>query len=563
MEENQMERNDHAFQPLVRAALLAGVISTCGLPSDSAQAAAGNIQPIALSGETLPGLSGNAIDSQNWTFDVNAAGRVVFIAITDATDSGGAARDGVFAFTPGDAPPPTLIQADDEPASGTGATYSGFTFARSAGNGQTLFGGLLKLEGSVVTGFNNEFLAIEDGEGTNILAREGAPADGGNLFPSPSGDIYFSENVTLNRLYQTVTMDANANVAFQPGSNTSAFNAGDDSPYLPGVAHVWTVSNQGDTGLAFHRQATALPGGLRLRAFTNTRFVQNDAGQLAFGAVIEGADGSSLPGTSDSALYVRDANGIFVEKLRETGAPTFDRVNNLQSAFVKIDDAGELFFYSQRDSFNDGFGVYTTAVDDGFDRIARLGALFVYNLSGGGSEVVAATDFPRGGLGFDVGAAGTAAVIVEVQQNDFPSAVRESLLVYENGQAFERFKPGNLVIGLEPGDTVELGTASSLRAIEMNRNGWIAFSADVLLDSGFRETALFVSSSEGETFVIAVEDQLFDFDGQGNRILTQIQDWRLDDTNTVTMSGRFLDGSSGLFSVTVGRDSLFRDRFEN
>jgi hypothetical protein len=537
--------------------------SVFALLSASAGAVLRSIQPIALSGESLPDLPGEAIGLQDWRFDVSAAGRVVFVGISDATDSGGAARDGIFSFIPGAAPPTTLIQADDEPAPDTGSVYSGFTFVRSASNGQALFGGLLKLEGEVVGGLNNEFLAIHEGGTTGIFAREGAPSDGGDLYPSPTGDIYFSENVTANRLYQTVTIDADANVAFQPGSNTSAFNAGDDSDYIPGVAHVWTVNNQGNTGLAFHRRATELPGGVRLRAFSNTRFVQNDAGQIAFGAVIENADGSLLPNSSDSALYVRDPDGSFVEKLRETGAPTFDRVTDLQSALVKIDDAGELFFLAQRDSFNDNLGFYTTAVDSGFSRIARLGTLLVYNLAGGGTEVVIATGFPRGGLGFDVGAAGSAAVIVEVEQNEFPSAERDSVLVYENGQAFERFTPGDLVIGLEPGETVELGTASSLRAIEMNRNGWVAFTADIRFDSGLRDPALLLSSPEGETFVIAIEGQLFDFDSQSDHILTQIEDWRLDDSNTITLSGRFLDGSSGLFSVTVRRDGLFTDRFEN
>lgn len=555
------EIHDKRLHLFVMVARLLGVASILGLLSVSQGAVLRNIEPIALSGEALPDLPGDTVGSQNWDFDTNAAGRVVFVGITDASDSGGGARDGVFAFGPGDTLP-TLIQADDELAPGTGAVYSGFTLVRSASNGQVLFGGLLKLEASLIDGFNNEFLAIDEDGKKRIFAREGAPPDG-DVYPSPSGDIYFSENITANRLYGTVTIDADANVAFQPGSNTSAFNASDDSSYIPGVAHVWTVSNQGDTDLAFHRLVTELPGGLRLRAFSNTRFVQNDAGQIAFGAVIENADGTSLPSSSDTALYVRNANGSFEEKLRETGAPTLDRVTNLQSAFVKLDDAGELFFYTQRDSFSDNFGVYTTAVETGFERVARLGAAFIYTVDSSNTEVVRPVNFLRGGLGFDVGAAGTAAILLEVEQNDFPNAQRGSLLVYENGQRFERFTPGDFVIGLDPGDTVDLGTADSLRAIEMNRNGWIAFTADLRRASGFRDTALLLSSPEGETFLAAAEDQLFDFDGQGDKVLTEIEDWRLDDTNAITLSGRFLDGRSGLFRVTVRTDRLFSDRFEN
>jgi len=71
----------------------------------------------------------------------------------------------------------------------------------------------------------------------------------------------------------------------------------------------------------------------------------------------------------------------------------------------------------------------------------------------------------------------------------------------------------------------------------MNRNGWIGFSADLRFASGCRKTGLLVPSSGGETFVIAVEDQVFAFDGEGARILTQIGDWQLDDTNTISRSG--------------------------
>lgn len=548
------------IESLVQESCFAAMLSACVLCSASASAESLSIQPIALSGQSLPDLPGEAIDLQNWTFDVNPSGRIVFLGVTDETDSGGAARDGVFAFGPGDTLP-TLIQADDETAPETTAVYSGFTTVRSASNGQILYAGLLKPETGVIDGFNNEFLAIDE-EGTKrIFAREGAPPDG-DVYPSPYGDIYFSENVTANRLYQIITIDADANVAFQPGSNTSAFKVTDDSEVFS-VANVWTISNQGATGLAFHRQETELPGGLRLLAFPNTRFVQNDAGQIGFGAAIENADGSSLPDSSDTALYVRNADGTFVEKLRETGASTLDRVTNLQSALVKLDDAGELFFYTQRASFNDNFGVYTTAVETDFERVARLGALFSYTLDGGNTEVVKPVSFPRGGLGFDVGTAGTAAVLLEVEQNDFPNAQRESVLVYENGQRFERFTPGDLVIGLDPGDTVDLGTADSLRAIEMNRNGWIAFTADIRRASGLRDTALLLSSPEGETFLIAVEDQLFDFDGQGEKILREIRDWRLDDTDAITLSALFLDNSSGLFRLTVTGDQVFADRFEN
>jgi len=514
-------------------------LSVMGLiaPAALAQVA---VTTIARDGQSAFGLGGDWANT-SFRFDVNASGQVSFIGLSSIADADGVASDGVFVFDPSSGL--SLIVRDDT-AAAPGASYAGFLSTQIAADGTVFYQGFLRnAGGSAVNNFNNEFLA---NSAAGIVAREGSPSDGGTTLPTPDGDVYLAENVTLNNTWDDVFIDGSGGFVFSPGANTDAFRASDDTQVFGLSGNYWRQLAGGSATLALDLSDTPLPGNLRLGFSTNVTDM-NDAGQLVFGARVLNADGTAPGSTSDSAIYIQNADGTFTEVVRATGSTAADSIDNLEGAVARLDAAGNAFFTAQRRVNQDNRGLYTNI--GGFTRIARLGAAIAISDGMGGTDFAEIVEF-HDPLDFAVGRDGEVAFRARAQEIGFPNAERNAIFRWDNGAITEVFTEGDDVLGLPGGFSVDLDIAENGvlgDGMQLNGVGTLAFIAEL----GISDDALIVSLEEGDNILVAGEGLLFAFSQTEDKLLSDILSWGLDDANRITLNARFVDGTVGLYSIAV------------
>lgn len=528
------------------------------------------ITPIVVSGDPAPGIGSGAVFSgavgTQLRFDVNQSGTVAILGATDQTDSSGSLRDGIFSYSSDEGL--SLIQADDAMLPSSDATYNGFFKVLIDNTGQIIFGGILNQQSGSVTdqvdGLNNELLLRSDAGTTSVIAREGDPARNGTEFPTlDAGNIYFTENVQGNRVFSLVSSDGNGAVTFKPGSNTNAFRVSDDSTYPAGSA-LWTITGLGQKAQSLKAGETLLPGNLEPKSFGFLNFDSNQAEQLVFGVALQNADGTALPTSADTGIYVRNSDGSYREVVREAGGSARDFIYNLNSARPLLTDNGEVFYYALRGvSGPANRGIYTDSLGGSdFTRISRSEQTLLLD-DGSLFEV---TDFIGGANSFDVGADDSVAFLVNSGTLD----QEDALLVWTNDgidsttQVF--FREGNSVRGLPDASGVELDPASldSAPRLAFSRQSWAAFQASDEVDINNRKSLLLASSPSGYTRVIAREGQQFAVDGVNYGVVTEILDFKMAAPAEMIVSLRFdEDGTFGLqpdgsFVGPDGKNGLFR-----
>lgn len=528
------------------------------------------ITPIVVSGDPAPGMGGGAVFSgevgTQLRFDTNQLGMVAIMGATDQTDSSGSLRDGIFSYSPGSGL--GLIQADDNTLPSSDASYSGFFKVITDNTGQIIFGGILNAQsGASVTdevdGLNNEVLLRSTAGTTGIMAREGNPGRDGTEFPTlDAGNIYFTDNTSGNRIFSSIRSDGNGGVTFQPGSNTDAFQVSDDSPY-PASGALWTITGVGQKIQSLKAEETSLPDNVEPRNFGFLDFDANVGSQLAFGLAIQNADGTLLPGSTDSGVYVRNADGSYREVVREAGGSSRDFIFNLNSAVARLTDNGEVFYYARRDvGGTANRGLYTDSVDNSeFTRVARRDQTLLLN-DGSTLEV---SDFIGGNASFDVGADDSVAFLVNSGNLD----QEDALLVWNNDgtdvTVRRYFQEGEPVRGLPDASGVELDPSSldSAPRLEFSTEYWAAFQASDESDSNNRRSLLLASSPSGYTRVIAREGQQFSVNGVDYGVVTEILDFKMASASEMVISLRFdEDGISGLqpdgtFVGPDGKNGIF------
>ncbi|WP_028671718.1 choice-of-anchor tandem repeat NxxGxxAF-containing protein [Saccharospirillum impatiens] len=505
-------------------------------------AVSSGITPIAFSGDTAPGMGGAVFSSDfgtSFDFDVNDQGVVALLGVTNQTDSSGSARDGVFTYESGSGL--TLVQADDATLPESDASYNGFYDVWIANSGSILFGGLLNLDNTLtddVDGFNNEVLLRNTSGTTALLAREGEPARNGTTFPTldAGASVYFSENITTNRVFTNISINASGGISFQLGSNTDAFRSDDDSTFTDPT--IWSIKEDGTKLQSLSANQTELPGSLDIASFSAFKqYSQNAAGQLAYGLAL-----ASLPNTTNSGVYVRDTDGSITEAAREAGGSASDYIDRLQAATVKITDNGEIFYFTQRNVAGVGNrGLYTNATGTTNTRIARIGLPFL--LENGTTQEI--TGFIGGGRSFSA-SDDAAAFLVNAGLTD----TEDALIVWQNGSAKRRFQEGDPVRALLDSSTVDLDLVSvpgTGPRIEMNDSGWIGFQGLTALGT----EALFASSPNGYTRLIVREGQPFSVDGTAYGTVMEVLDFQIDNAATLTVGLRFVGGTNGIFSFTL------------
>lgn len=503
---------------------------------------ASGITPIVVSGDAAPGMGSAVFSSSIGTaldFDVNGPGTIAIHGVTDQTDSSGSARDGVFKYEAGTGL--TAVQLDDANLPLSDASYNGFYEVWMANNGDIIFGGLLNLDGTLaddVDGFNNEVLLRNIDGTTELLAREGAPGRGGTTFPTldTGASVYFTENITSNRVFTNASISGAGDFTFQLGSNTDAFRSNDDSAFSD--PSIWTIQKDGTKLQALSANQTKLPGNLDLAVFsTFKQYSQNTSGQLAYGLAISG-----VSNTVNSGVYTRDTDGTLTEVAREAGGSASDYIDRLQSATVKITDNGEVFYFTERNVAGTGTsGFYTNATGTNNTRIARIGLPFL--LEDATTQEV--TGFIGGGNSFSA-QNDTAAFLINAGIADSEDA----LIVWQNGIANRRFQEGDEVRGLLNSSTLNLDLVSvpgSGPRIQMNASGWIGFQA--LADLG--DEALFVSSPNGYTRLIVRQGQPFSVDGTDYGTVMEVLDFHIDNALNLTLGIRFDSGSNGIFRFSL------------
>ena len=505
-------------------------------------AVASGITPIVVSGDAAPGM-GSAVFSSNigtaLDFDVNGPGTIAIHGVTDQTDSGGSARDGIFKYESETGL--TLVQADDDNLPSSDASYNGFYHVWISNNGSILFAGLLNLDNTLtddVDGLNNEVLLRNTSGTTELLAREGEPGRGGTAFPTldAGASVYFSENITANRVFTNLSIDASGGITFQLGSNTDAFRVDDDSDFTDPT--IWTIKGDGTKRQSLSANQTELPGSLDIGVFSAFKqYSQNASGQLAYGLALNGVSAST-----NSGVYVRDTDGSHTEVAREAGGSASDYIDRLQTATVQITDNGEVFYFTQRDVAGAGNrGLYTNATGTSNTRIARIGLPFL--LEDGTTQEI--TGFIGGGSSFSA-ADDTAAFLVNAGSAD----TEDALIVWQDGTAKRRFQEGDAVRGLLDSSTVDLDLVSvpgTGPRIEVNNSGWIGFQGL----TAFGTEALFVSSPNGYTRLIVREGQSFSVGDTDYGTVTEVLDFQIDQAANMIVGLRFVDGTNGIFSVTL------------
>jgi hypothetical protein len=516
----------------------AGVMLAVGTLTSAATAQL-DITTIARNGDAAFSLGGEWTNAV-FRFDVNDAGRVAFVGLSSIPDADGVASDGVFTFDP--ASGLSLLIRDDTAAT-PDANYAGFVGAQIAADGTVLFGGRLRntTPGGPIDAFNSEFLASSS---AGIVAREGNPSEGGTAFPTTDGDVYLTNNATGSSVFSEVFLDGSGGFVFRPGFSTNAFLTSDGTS-VRGDDNYWRQTAAGDTTLAVDPRETVLPGDLRV-GFNPTVTDINDAGQIVFGTRVLNADGSSPTSTSDSGIYIQQPDGTITEVVRATGGTALDSIDNLESSFARLDDAGNAFFTAQRRVNLDNRGLYTNA--GGFRQIARLGGLVVVNDGEGNSEVVEITEF-HDPTGFAVGGPGEVAFRVRARQNSFPNDERNAILHWSNGTLVERVTETDEVLGLPDGLSIDLDPTLSTADTGMafNSLGTLGFLAQI----GVSDKALIASLEDGTNIFIAGEGLLFPFSDTEDKVLTQITHWGIDDTNRITLSALFADNTAGLYSIVI------------
>ncbi|MEP4546231.1 MAG: choice-of-anchor tandem repeat NxxGxxAF-containing protein [Saccharospirillum sp.] len=500
------------------------------------------ITPIVVSGDSAPDM-GSAVFSSNigtaFDFDVNGPGTIAIHGVTDQTDSSGSARDGIFKYESGTGL--TLVQPDDDNLPASDASYNGFYDVWIADNGHILFGGLLNLDNTLtddVDGFNNEVLLRNTFGTTALMAREGEPGRGGTAFPTldAGASVYFSENITANRVFTNLSIDASGGITFQLGSNTDAFRTDDDSDFYDST--IWTIKGDGTKLQSLSTSQTELPGNLDIGVFSAFKqYSQNASGQLAYGLAING-----VPTDNNSGVYVRDTDGSHTEVAREAGGSVSDYIDRLQTATLQITDNGEVFYFTQRDVAGVGNrGLYTNATGTSNTRIARIGLPFL--LEDGTTQEI--TGFIGGGSSFSA-ADNTAAFLVNAGSVD----TEDALIVWQDGTAKRRFQEGDAVRGLLDSSTVDLDLVSvpgTGPRIELNNNGWIGFQGL----TAFGTEALFVSSPNGYTRLMVREGQSFSVGDIDYGTVMEVLDFQIDQAANMIVGLRFVDGTNGIFSVTL------------
>ncbi len=528
------------------------------------------ITPIVVSGDPAPDIGSGAVFSgevgTQLRFDVNQAGTVAILGATDQTDSSGTLRDGIFSDSPGGGL--SLIQADDTALPASDATYSGFFSVLIDDAGQIIFGGILNQQSGSVTddvdGLNNEVLLRSTAGTTSVIAREGDPARSGTDFPTlDAGDIYFTGNAQGNRVFSSISSDGNGAITFEPGSNTDAFRVSDDSTYPAGGA-LWTITGLGQKAQSLKAGETLLPGNLEPKNFGFLDFDSNQAEQLVFGVALQNADGTALPTSEDTGIYVRNADGSYREVVREAGGSARDFIYNLNSARPLLTDNGEVFYYALRGvSGPASRGIYTDSLDGSdFTRVSRSEQTLLMD-DGSLFEV---TGFIGGAASFDVGADDSMAFLVNSGTLD----QEDALLVWTNDGTSATttlyFQEGDPVRGMPDASGVELdpGSLDSAPRLEFSRQSWAAFQASDEADINNRKSLLLASSPNGYTRVIAREGQQFAIDGVDYGVVTEILDFKMASAAEMIVSLRFdADGIFGLqpdgsFVGPDGKNGLFR-----
>jgi hypothetical protein len=126
----------------------------------------------------------------------------------------------------------------------------------------------------------------------------------------------------------------------------------------------------------------------------------------------------------------------------------------------------------------------------------------------------------------------------------------DALIVWKDSTAKRRFQEGDTVRGLPDSSSVDLDLASTSGTgprIQMNNSDWVAFQGLTAIG----EEALFVSSPNGYTRLIARQDQSFSVGGTFYGTVLEVLDYELDNTAHLTVGLRFLDGSNGLFKFEL------------
>lgn len=529
------------------------------------------ITPIVVSGDPAPGIGGGAVFSDEigtqLRFDVNQSGTVAIHGATDQADSSGSRSDGIFSYSSGAGL--SLIQADDALLPSSDTSYNGFFNVLIDNTGQIIFGGILNQQSGpsvmdVVDGLNNEVLLRNTAGTTAVMAREGAPTRNGTEFPTlDAGNIYFTENIQANRVFPSVSSDGNGAITFEPGSNTDAFKVSDDSFYPAGSA-LWTITGLGQKAQSLKAGETLLPGNLVPKNFGFLDFDSNQAEQLVFGLALENEDGTDLPGSTDTGIYVRNADGSFREVVREAGGSARDFVYNLNSARPQLTDNGEVFYYALRGVGGPANrGIYTDSLDTSdFTRVSRSEQTLLLD-DGSLFEV---TGFIGGANSFDVGADDSVAFLVNSGNLD----LEDALLVWTNDGADATtrvlFQEGDPVRGLPDASGVELdpGSLDAAPRLAFSRQSWAAFQASDEADINNRRSLLLASSPSGYTRVIAREGQQFAVDGTDYGVVTEILDFKMASAAEMIVSLRFdADGIFGLqpdgtFVGPDGKNGLFR-----
>ena len=271
----------------------------------------GTVTQIAREGQTVPGGNGTY---GNMTTDpaFNDAGQVAFVSTLTGTSGGNTDNDGLFR---GEGGTVTQIARKGQTVPGGNGSYLDF-FRHSLNDaGQVVF--IAPLTGTSGGTTDNQGIFRGSGGTVTQIARKGQTVPGGN-------------GTYSSFLTSSVLNDAGQVAFLAPLTGTSGGSADNSGLFLGSGGTVAQIAREGQT----------VPGGNGTYLIFED-LVLNDAGQVAFSAVLTGTSG----GNTDNEGIFRGSGGTVTQIARK--GQTVPGGNGTYSSFINstaLNDAGLVAF---------------------------------------------------------------------------------------------------------------------------------------------------------------------------------------------------------------------------
>ena len=241
-------------------------------------------QTVALTGQSAPGTAAGVNYEVFLGPPAVDIGQVVYFARLTGAGVTGANEAAIYA---GPAAGPQLVARTGNAAPGTaaGVNYSGLDGSPSLnGTGQVAY--LASLTGTGITTANNAAIYAGPVAGPQLVAREGSAAPG------------TAAGVNYSVLNDTPALNDAGQVAYRAGlTGTGVTTANDAAIYAGPAAGPQLVAREGSA-------APGTEAGVNYLSFFTNSTTLNDAGQVAYRAVLTGA---GITTANDSAIYAGPA----------------------------------------------------------------------------------------------------------------------------------------------------------------------------------------------------------------------------------------------------------------